>query len=1009
MPTSNENIIHSTTADTISKHKRASLTIHTANSSEGVKTLLTIFLLLLLVVCCGAEPTHAQSTDAPVIQTQDLLASYPFTNESPAASATGTGLIATDLSLSAGSLVYGTSHATTWTGDSGVPYVQGNSGWNALTAPGGKYFQFTIRRDDAVSFDLSSLQFFYRRTGSGPEHISVSINGTMVDSVMNTPADQTTEVSIDLQFANLDSAEVRIIGWGGGLGQFRLDDIQLYGTVSLGSTPLLAVSEESLFDINYVEGKGPSAGRKIDISGFNLTPSAGTLQITSNHEFLYSADSLTYQNTLLLPYTDGAVSQPVYIRLQEGLPEGSYLNRTANLEGGGAESITLTFSGTVLPAFSIPYENSFRSMAYYQLAIDQGFSATTSDVRETADPYLKIDEQQYLQTPALDMQNIDFVQLRMDLQQYGGSLGQDLSVLISGNGGATFDTLRTHSVPGEFSTVRTDADLTGEYNTESVVFRFQMTSGSGSVRFRDLKLWMQYRTAPLRRTPGYRLLSAPVEDTRLTHLLQENGVFTQCFLEADRVGGACDELTNGENVYFFNTATNLWDPAIHIAQELEKGTGVLVYFFETMPDNVNPGFPTELRMSGYEPDSDVTPALNQQSGGFTLLGNPFGTAIRFGDLIGYDFRNQVYVYDHAYNGSLEEGDLDGGSSGGGWRIYNGSVGSLTGGILAPYQGFFVVNQDTVESPNIRFPLSAKTDGGILYSEPESELPYLQMTAVTNDQLVSDLWITFGSNGSLHKNQGDMYGLEPLDYQAHTQLGVPAEGQLMVIKHLPRETLPLAIPVSFHAWEPEGGSEMQNFVRREGSARLLWPVLHQLPDEWMLTLHDSVTGEIVNLREQSEYLFEIGASGSTHSPSGTWDENSQGTKPYSMTVRRSAVPEKVSSRFEIRITEQPTSVGPDSNPALESHGEYSDEFQLFPNYPNPFNPITNLSFSLPETSSVSVDLFNPAGRKIKSIEKGTMMGGVHTIPLDASNLAAGLYFYRVRSTFGQRTGTFTVVK
>jgi hypothetical protein len=981
------------------KHRRTFLTIHTANSSGGVKTLLTITLLLLLGLWNGSNSANAQN----------LLAAYPFSNESPVASATGTGLITTDINLSAGSLVYGTSHAATWAGVSGVPYVQGNSGWNALTAPGGKYFHFTIRRDDAVSIDLSSLQFYYRRTGSGPEHISVSINGSLVDSVMNTPADQTESISIDLNLTALDSAEVRIIGWGGGLGQFRLDDIQLYGSVSLGSTPLLAVSEESLFDINYVEGKGPSAGRRIDLSGFNLTPAAGTLTLTGDHEFLYSADSLTYQSSLSIPYVDGTVSQPVYVRLQEGLAEGSYTNRTTLLEGGGADSLILSFNGMVLPAFTLPYENSFRSLVEYQLAVDQGFIATANDIRETADPYLKIDSQQYLQTPALNVQAVDFIQMRMDLQQFGGSLEQKLAVLISADGGATFDTLATHLVPDAFETIRTDADLTGVYNTDQMVLRFQMTSGSGSVRFRDLKLRLQYRTSQLSRTPGYRLLSAPVEGSRLSHLLKENGVFTQCFLEADRVGEACDEQENGENVYFYNTVTNLWDPAIHISQELEMGTGVLVYFFDMMPDGITPGFPEELRMSGYEPNSDVTPALHQDPGGFTLLGNPFGSAIRFGDLIGYDFRNQVYVYDHAYSGSLEEGDLDGGAGGGGWRIYNGSVGSLTGGILAPYQGFFVVNKDTVESPNIRFPLSAKTDGGTLYNDPAAELSYMQLTAVTNDQLVSDLWLTFGPDGSVTRNQNDMNSLEPLDYRAHAQLTVPLNGERMSIKHLPAEELPLAIPISLQTWEPDPVDHQQNYVAQEGSARLLWPVLHQLPDEWRVTLHDSVTGETIDLREQGEYSFEILAD---HRSSDNLDNTgSPDTKSYHLGIHRTIGLQKNETRFEIRITEQPTSIDTDAGAgaSTETNGEYAREFQLYPNYPNPFNPLTTLSFSLPEPSEVSVELFDPAGRMIKAVQKGVFTAGLHSLQLDASDLSAGLYFYRVRSSFGFRTGTFTFVK
>jgi len=42
------------------------------------------------------------------------------------------------------------------------------------------------------------------------------------------------------------------------------------------------------------------------------------------------------------------------------------------------------------------------------------------------------------------------------------------------------------------------------------------------------------------------------------------------------------------------------------------------------------------------------------------------------------------------------------------------------------------------------------------------------------------------------------------------------------------------------------------------------------------------------------------------------------------------------------------------------------FNIYPNYPNPFNPETTIRYELPEQSSVKLDIFNIAGQKLISL-------------------------------------------
>ncbi|MCK4857262.1 MAG: T9SS type A sorting domain-containing protein, partial [candidate division Zixibacteria bacterium] len=68
------------------------------------------------------------------------------------------------------------------------------------------------------------------------------------------------------------------------------------------------------------------------------------------------------------------------------------------------------------------------------------------------------------------------------------------------------------------------------------------------------------------------------------------------------------------------------------------------------------------------------------------------------------------------------------------------------------------------------------------------------------------------------------------------------------------------------------------------------------------------------------------------------------------------------------------------------------FSLCQNVPNPFNPTTKITLELPEITDWSLGIYNVAGQLVKSFN-GTDEGSV-TVTWDASNVASGIYFYRV---------------
>ena len=71
-------------------------------------------------------------------------------------------------------------------------------------------------------------------------------------------------------------------------------------------------------------------------------------------------------------------------------------------------------------------------------------------------------------------------------------------------------------------------------------------------------------------------------------------------------------------------------------------------------------------------------------------------------------------------------------------------------------------------------------------------------------------------------------------------------------------------------------------------------------------------------------------------------------------------------------------------------------EVYQNFPNPFNPVTNISFALAEDSFVKLTVYDAAGREVKKLIDGNLAAGYNTLSFDASGIASGVYFYRLES-------------
>lgn len=113
---------------------------------------------------------------------------------------------------------------------------------------------------------------------------------------------------------------------------------------------------------------------------------------------------------------------------------------------------------------------------------------------------------------------------------------------------------------------------------------------------------------------------------------------------------------------------------------------------------------------------------------------------------------------------------------------------------------------------------------------------------------------------------------------------------------------------------------------------------------------------------------------------------------------------ITLRFNTMNVEMPSSVNADVTMNEESASPLADvllqaipsEFTLNQNYPNPFNPTTNIKFALPQSSVVKLEVFNVLGQRVATLVNGEMNAGYHTVMFDASNLASGVYVYRINT-------------
>ena len=87
----------------------------------------------------------------------------------------------------------------------------------------------------------------------------------------------------------------------------------------------------------------------------------------------------------------------------------------------------------------------------------------------------------------------------------------------------------------------------------------------------------------------------------------------------------------------------------------------------------------------------------------------------------------------------------------------------------------------------------------------------------------------------------------------------------------------------------------------------------------------------------------------------------------------------------------------------------EDYVLHPAYPNPFNPITNISYGLPEDTHIELEVYNIKGMLIETLSNGLKSAGTHTIKWDAKGVSSGVYFVKLTTDRFSQSQKLMVIK
>ena len=174
----------------------------------------------------------------------------------------------------------------------------------------------------------------------------------------------------------------------------------------------------------------------------------------------------------------------------------------------------------------------------------------------------------------------------------------------------------------------------------------------------------------------------------------------------------------------------------------------------------------------------------------------------------------------------------------------------------------------------------------------------------------------------------------------------------------------------------------------------YPTLKEAPVPVELTSFEAVAknGSVLltweTATEVNNYGFDVEASndGEYFNKIGFVAGHGNSNSPNSYSFVASAA-------LSYRLKQIDTDGGFEYSQEISVSGELA-KTEMYQNHPNPFNPATQISFTLAKANNVKISVFNILGEKVAELINSKMAAGIHKVNFNASELTTGVYIYKI---------------
>ncbi|MBC8346656.1 MAG: lamin tail domain-containing protein [Candidatus Marinimicrobia bacterium] len=451
---------------------------------------------------------------------------------------------------------------------------------------------------------------------------------------------------------------------------------------------------------------------------------------------------------------------------------------------------------------------------------------------------------------------------------------------------------------------------------------------------------------------GWRVLSLPLQSKTYDNLL--SGIWTQGFTGADQTSGT-------PNVYTYNGSA--WTSISNQSDIPTAGTGFLIYVFsDDNNDGSAEGFPKTMTLSGSEHAATVSVTTAESTWNF--LGNPFTHTIDADKLslggsgsgTNDKYETVVYVWDN---------------TSGTFKSYDASTdsGTLTGGLIEPFQGFFI--QSKTGGTQFDFKSSAKAiSSGTFY---KMDAPPQIIIEASSGSFTDAVILNLIQSSDLVSNGA--FKLKPVDDRDRMLMALYNDSNPMEIMNISLSEPIFRIP--FDAFMVD-----HNWIMNPGQVALNWQ-LNNIPENLSIQLIDHESEDVINLKEVGSVSFN-----NQNVLLPEFDQNNIGP-----------IPRYRSPRFELMVIPK-ILLNTESTPK---------QFRLFPAFPNPFNGSTTIEFELENGGFIKMDVYNINGQMVDSIINERFPAGRHSVRWNGNHIPSGIYFCQLKSGLTIKINKLVLIK